>query len=165
MKMDSWKTRACALLLAGTGALAPPAYAQAPAPAPVAQATPFVVEYTYKVGWGHQSEFIDLFKKNHYPILRRLKQMGYIREIAVAYPMNHAGEADRWDMRVTVTFRDIAASLPDPVVDKAIIAELYPDKKTFEREEQRRFELLIEHTDVPVYVEDMKGWDAPAPEA
>src|SRR5688500_17861870 len=158
MKMDSWKLRAGALLLAGAGTLAPAAFAQAPAPA-----APFVVEYTYKVGWGHQSEFIDLFKKNHYPILRRLKQMGYIREIAVAYPMNHAGEADRWDMRVTVTFRDIAASLPDPAVDKAIIAELYPDKKTFEREEQRRFELLIEHTDVPVYLEDMQDWDATAP--
>jgi hypothetical protein len=23
--------------------------------------------------------------------------------------------------------------------------------------------LLIEHTDVPVYLEDIKGWDAPAP--
>ena len=37
MKMDSWKTRACALLLAGAGVLAPATFAQVPAPA--AQAT------------------------------------------------------------------------------------------------------------------------------
>ena len=122
-KIDSWKMRACTLLLACAGSVAPPAFAQSPTPA-----TPFVVEYYYKVGWGHQDEFITLFKKNHYPVLRRLKQLGYIRDIGVAYPVNHAGEADRWDMRVTVTFRDANASLPDPAVDKAIIAELYPDK-------------------------------------
>lgn len=66
-------------------------------------------------------------------------------------------------MRVTVTFRDADASLPSPAVDKAIIAELYRDKATFEREEKRRFGLLIEHTDVPVYLEDIKEWGAPAP--
>ena len=158
--MDRWKTAACTLLLACTGWAATPALAQV-----TTAGKPFVVEYTYKVGWGHLDEFISLFKKNHYPVLQRLKQLGYIRDIGVAYPVNHAGEADRWDMRVTVTFRDANASLPDPALDKAIIAELYPDKKTFEREEQRRFELLIEHTDVPVFLEDMKDWDAPAPEA
>jgi hypothetical protein len=31
--------------------------------------------------------------------------------------------------------------------------------------EQRRLELLLEHTDVPVFLKDMKDWDAPAPEA
>ena len=156
--MDSWKMHAYTLLLACAGSLALPALAQSPTPA-----APFVVEYYYKVGWGHQDEFITLFKKNHYPVLRRLKQLGYIRDIGIAYPVNHAGEADRWDMRVTVTFRDANASLPDPAVDKTIIAELYPDKATFEREEKRRFELLIEHTDVPVYLEDIKEWDAPVP--
>ena len=158
--IDRLKTGACALVLACAGWSAPPALAQS-----TTAGEPFVVEYTYKVEWGHLDEFISLFKKNHYPVLQRLKQLGYVRDIGVAYPVNHAGEADRWDMRVTVTFRDANASLPDPAVDKAIIAELYPDKKTFEREEQRRFELLIEHTDVPVFLEDMKDWDAPAPEA
>ena len=31
-------------------------------------------------------------QENHYPILKRLQAMGYIREISAAFPVNHAGE-------------------------------------------------------------------------
>lgn len=158
--IDGWKTGALALFLACTATHPSVACAQSPT-ASSAPAAPFVVEYTYKVKWGHQGEFIDLFKKNHYPVLKRLKELGYVRDIGVAYPVNHAGEADRWDMRVTVTFRDANAALPDPAVDKAITDALYPDQKAFEQEEQRRFELLLEHTDVPVFIEDLAEWDKP----
>ena len=27
--------------------------------------------FFYKVKWGHQEEFVDLFQKNHYPVLRK----------------------------------------------------------------------------------------------
>ena len=30
--------------------------------------------YFYRVTWGHQEEFVELFKKNHYPVLK--EQMG-----------------------------------------------------------------------------------------
>jgi hypothetical protein len=39
-----------------------------------------------------------------------------------------------------------------------IIKELYPDQAKFRAEEQRRFEILIEHMDVPVRVDDLSGW-------
>ena len=32
---------------------------------------PFAVEYYYTVKWGHTDEFIRLFKKNHYPLLKK----------------------------------------------------------------------------------------------
>src|SRR5208282_3168915 len=32
---------------------------------------PFVVEYYYKAKWGHADEFLQLFKKNHYPLLKK----------------------------------------------------------------------------------------------
>ncbi len=32
---------------------------------------PFVVEYYYKTKWGHADEFLQLFKKNHYPLLKK----------------------------------------------------------------------------------------------
>jgi hypothetical protein len=32
---------------------------------------PYIMEYYYKVQWGHQQEFLQLFLKNHYPLLRR----------------------------------------------------------------------------------------------
>ena len=31
---------------------------------------PYTMEYYYKVQWGHQQEFLQLFLKNHYPLLR-----------------------------------------------------------------------------------------------
>ncbi len=39
-----------------------------------------------------------------------------------------------------------------------IIDELYPDRATFEREEQRRFQLLLEHMDVPISRDDLSDW-------
>ena len=130
------------------------------APSAPGQATarPFAVEYYYKVKWGHQEEFIDLYKKNHYPILQRLQKLGYIREMSAAYPINHAGEEKRWDFRFTIVFRDANAALPDPDLDAAIVKELYPEQETFKKEEQRRFELLLEHMDVPIDVDDLTKW-------
>ena len=90
-------------------------------PTPAAAAEPYVVEYYYKVKWGRQDKQIDLFKKNHYPILKRLQAMGYIRGISAAFPVNHAGPEDRWDLRITITFRDALAALPDSAVDGPIV--------------------------------------------
>ena len=36
-----------------------------------AKEQPYVVEYYYKAKWGHADEFIALFKKNHYPVLKK----------------------------------------------------------------------------------------------
>ena len=41
-------------------------------PNPAAQAAARAertVWYFYRVKWGHQEEFVDLFQKNHYPVL------------------------------------------------------------------------------------------------
>src|SRR5947199_6816772 len=45
---------------------------------PQAKDTPFVVEYYYKAKWGHANEFIALFKKNHYPLLKKEIELGRI---------------------------------------------------------------------------------------
>ena len=39
---------------------------------------PYTVEYYYKVQWGHQQEFLDLFLKNHYPLLKSIEATGRI---------------------------------------------------------------------------------------
>lgn len=135
------------------------ARAQSPPPAVNADASEaYVVEYYYKLKWGHQDEFIDLFKRNHFPLLKRLQALGYIREISAAFPVNHAGENKRWDFRVTIVFKNIQSSLPDDAVDGPILKELFPDQTKFKAEEQRRFELIEEHMDVPIFVEQTKSW-------
>lgn len=117
----------------------------------------FAVEYSYKVQWGHFDEFMELYQRNHYPILRRYQQMGRILRMTAAYPINHASESARWDLRYTIVWKD-AATAHDDFDPSAIVKELYPDTARFRAEEQRRFELLLEHTDVPVYIDDLADW-------
>jgi hypothetical protein len=39
---------------------------------------PYTVEYYYKCQWGHQQEFLQLFLKNHYPLLKKIQTTGRI---------------------------------------------------------------------------------------
>ncbi len=118
---------------------------------------PFAVEYYYKVKWGHFDEFVELYTKNHYPILQRMLKMGRILSMSAAYPINHAGEVTRWDFRFTIVWKDAATAYED-FDQSPIVKELYPDQDKFKKEEQQRFELLLEHMDVPVFLDDLKKW-------
>ena len=119
--------------------------------------TTFAVEYYYKVKWGYFDEFMELYKRNHYPVLQRQQKLGRIVRMNAVFPVNHAGEANRWDMRFTIVWKD-AATAHDDFDIAPIVKELYPDQPKFRKEEQRRFELLVEHMDIPVSVDDLAGW-------
>ena len=110
---------------------------------------PFVAEYYYKAKWGHADEFIALFKKNHYPVLRKEMELGRILEVRAVQPRFHATEDGRWDYRVTIVFKN-AAIANDNFDSSAIIKQLYPDQDTYKKEEQRRFEILDAHWDLPI---------------
>lgn len=131
-------------------------FAQTPSRSGPVPPTAFVVEYYYKVKWGYFDEFMALYRKNHLPILRRHQESGRILEMSATFPRYHAGEDKRWDMRFTIVYRDLAAAYES--TGHALIRELYPDQATFRKEEQRRFELLLEHIDVPVTIDDLKTW-------
>ena len=118
---------------------------------------PFVYEFSYKVKWGHFEEFLELYKKNHLPILREQMKRGEILAISAVFPVNHSSESVRWDLRVVVTYRD-AIVAHENTLEQPWAKALYPDQASFKAEEQRRFELLLEHTDVPVAVEDAATW-------
>jgi len=110
---------------------------------------PFVVEYYYKVKWGYADEFITLFKKNHYPLLQKQVEMGRMLKVSAATPRYHTTEDGRWDYRVTIVFKN-AATADDGFDEKALIKQLYPDQATYKKEEQRRFEILEAHWDLPI---------------
>ena len=135
------------LLLAAGFVSAPQAIAQE-----ARQDQSYVVEYYYKVKWGFADEFIQLFKKNHLPVLKKQIEAGRIVSVKIEKPRYHSTEDGRWDYRVTILFKS-AAAFHDPnapEAEQAIIKQLYPDQGTFKREEQRRFEILIAHWDVPI---------------
>jgi hypothetical protein len=143
--------RAAALLADAAGSRGPAA-AETPAssPSPAVEAgTPFVVEYYYKAKWGFAEEFARLFRKNHLPVLRRQVESGRFLEVKAEKPRYHATEEGRWDFRVTIVFRSAAAAA-GPSGEEEIKKQLFPDQETFRREEQRRFEILLSHWDLPV---------------
>lgn len=118
-------------------------------PAGLATEVPYVVEYYYKVRWGHAEEFLALFLKNHYPVLTKQIETGRLREVRIEQARLHNPEADRWDYRVTLVFANVVAA-HDKTHEPMIMRLLYPDQDTFQREEARRFELLLAHWDTPV---------------
>jgi hypothetical protein len=113
------------------------------------QDQPYVIEYYYKVKWGHAEEFLTLFKKNHYPVLKKEIELGRIIKVTMSAPRYHSTEDGRWDYRVTIIFRD-AATANDNFDSESLIRKLYPDQESYKKEEQRRFEILDSHWDLPL---------------
>ena len=111
---------------------------------------PYTVEYYYKVQWGHQQEFLDLFLKNHYPLLQKVVSSGRMLSVKIESPAYHTTEDGRWDYRVTIRFKNSTLATTSNPDEAAMIRELWPDQATYKREEQRRFEILLAHWDLPV---------------
>ena len=144
-------TLAIAFLLAA----ARPIFAQG-SPAHSAPDQPYSIEYYYKVQWGHQQEFLQLFLKNHYPLLKKVEETGRILSVKIETPANHMTEESRWDYRVTIVFKNSAAA-NEPFEEDALKKQLWPDQATYSKEEQRRFEILDAHWDLPIRNVDLDG--------
>jgi len=105
--------------------------------------------YFYKVKWGYQDEFVKLFQRNHLPILREEMKSGRIKDVRTFVPTYHGDGRSDWTFAVVIVYKDIAA-MTAPSQDAEIAKRLYPDQAKFEKEEQRRFEILEAHWDVPL---------------
>jgi hypothetical protein len=126
-----------------------------PLTAPAQNASPptdsfFIVEDYYKIKWGYADEFIDLWKKNHYPLLKKTQENGDIIEVRAEKPTLHSGEDTRWDFKVIIVWKnaELGVGKEDPTLRYRKL--LYPDLQKLQRDEQHRFSLLIAHWDVIV---------------
>ena len=141
-----------AAIAALAGWLGIPAAAPLRAQAPAAQSAGHAERttwYFYRIKWGFQDEFVDLFARNHYPVLKEEMKTGRVTAVRTFVPTYHGdGRAD-WTFAVSITYRDTAA-MTGPSNDDEIVRRLYPDQVTFRREEKRRFEILDAHWDVPL---------------
>jgi len=117
---------------------------------------PFVIEYYYKTKWGHADEFITLFRKNHYPVLKKEVELGRMLRVSAVAPVYHTTEDGRWDYRVTIVYKN-AAVAHDNFDSASLIKQLYPDQETYKKEEQRRFEILDAHWDLPIKDLDLES--------
>ena len=107
----------------------------------------FTIENYYKVKWGFSDEFINLWKINHYPLLKKAIEKGDIISVDAEKPKLHSGEDTRWDFKVTIVFKDVKAAF-DPDLTTPYKKQLYPDLDKLTKDEQHRFELLLSHWDV-----------------
>ncbi len=144
------------ICLLATGGIAPSLLAQGAPPQGGAD-QPYTVEYYYKVQWGHQQEFLDLFLKNHYPLLQKIVSTGRMLSVKIESPAYHTTEDGRWDYRVTIRFKNSTLATTTNPDEERMMRELWPDQATYKREEQRRFEILLAHWDLPVTEITPKG--------
>lgn len=109
----------------------------------------FIIENYYKVKWGYADEFINLWKVNHYPLLKKAIEKGDIISVEAGKPKLHSGEDTRFDFKVTIVFKTEKLAF-DPNLTKQYEKQLYPDLDKLKKDEQHRFELLIAHWDVMI---------------
>lgn len=129
--------------------LAAPMLAQG-APPQGGAGQPYSVEYYYKAQWGHQQEFLSLFLKNHWPLLKKIESTGRILSLKIESPAYHTTEDGRWDYRVTIVYKDSTVATTANPDEEGFIKQLWPDQATYQKEERLRFEILLAHWDLPV---------------
>jgi hypothetical protein len=123
--------------------------------AQIKQDESFTIENYYKAKWGYADEFIDLWKRNHYPLLKKAQEKGDIIKVSAEKPILHSGEDTRWDFKVTIVFKNTQLAF-DPDLTTPYKKQLYPDTEKLVRDEQHRFELLLAHWDVMVENVELK---------
>ena len=110
---------------------------------------PVTAAYFYKVKWGYQNEFLELYKRNHYPVLEAMVKSGRLVEVQTWTPRFHGDGRSDWTFMSVLIFTSWGA-MADNSEEQKIIQDLFPDQERFQREEQRRFEILEAHWDVPL---------------
>ncbi|MGA9025468.1 MAG: hypothetical protein WB440_05385 [Steroidobacteraceae bacterium] len=141
------RTRAAAigglfLAAAVLGRAIPPAAAAAAADS----LPPYQVEWVYRVKWGHDEEFWQIFQKTQIPVLDKEKELGYVTGYQVFRPGLHTGEESRWNYRVVITYKDLLSSTKGRSLEK----QLFPDREAYRKIENRRWELVDAHYDLPI---------------
>ena len=78
--------------------------------------------------WGHQQEFLQLFLKNHYPLLQKNVESGRMLSVSLETPANHTTEDGRWDYRVTIRFKNSTLATTANPDEERLIRQLWPDQ-------------------------------------
>ena len=118
------------------------AIAQAPAPS-----KPYQVEWVYKVRYGFQDEWWRIFQKYQVAAFDEEKRRGYVQSYSIVRPGEHAGEDSRWDYRIVITYRSWEGSQHEGEVLRA----LFSDRAALTRDDNRRWELTLNHWDLPIH--------------
>src|SRR5260370_4594473 len=86
---------------------------------------------------------------NHYPLLKKIVEMGRMMSVKIETPANHMTEDARWDYRVTILFKNSTVATTANSEEESLIKRLWPDQETYKREEQRRVASFLEPWGLP----------------
>ena len=104
---------------------------------------PFTVEYYYSVKYGYLNEWMELYKRNHWPVMMAEMNLGHVLDIKIDRQRTLPPESHRWYVRINIPFANVQTAHNIVARGKEErMAKLFADRDLFEREEQRRFELL-----------------------
>jgi hypothetical protein len=117
------------------------AIAQAPTP------KPYQVEWVYRIKYGYQAEWWKIFQTYQIAILDREKQLGYVTNYIVQRPGLHTSEDARWDYRIIITYPNWEGSTHEGEIDR----QLFTDRAAEAKDDQRRWELTLNHWDLPIH--------------
>lgn len=108
---------------------------------------PYQVEWVYRIQYGHQAEWWKIFQTYQIAILDREQQLGYVTNYIVERPGLHTSEDSRWDYRIVITYANWEGSTHEGEVQH----QLFPDHTVLDQEEQKRWELTLNHWDLPIH--------------
>ena len=107
-------------------------------------------EWVYRIRYGYQDEWWQLFRRYELVELDASKRSGEVVGYNVYRASLHTDEAARWDYRVIVTYRDIAATQELRAREAVVIRGLFHDEATYKADTRRRWELTLNHWDLPI---------------
>jgi hypothetical protein len=131
------------------------AFSQQAATASTPVTKPVIEEWVYRTKYGYKDEWWAIFKKYQIAILERQKQLGYVKDFTVYATSLHAGEEYRWDYRVIIV--RASADAPPGQSEGEVAKQLFPDQARFKSEENRRWELTLNHSDLPIHLVNLDG--------
>lgn len=98
----------------------------------------------YKITAGHQAEWVSLYSHYHYPILKSLKERGFIQSITLLKRDRHH-LVPAWDYELQIVWRDKVAQVTGDSPE--LLHKLFPDWADYQKNEARRWEITAEHWD------------------
>jgi hypothetical protein len=108
------------------------------------------VEWVYRIKPGFIDEWWTIFRTYDVPVLDEQARRGDVLRYEIQQPEMHSSEDVRWDYRVIVTYRD----RDGPSREDAVARALFPDSVVRKRAENRRWELTVNHWDLPFHIVD-----------
>jgi hypothetical protein len=100
----------------------------------------------YKLPPGRQDEWLALYKKSHFPMMKWQIEHGQVLSETVYTRAIHE-LSPSWDIAIVIVLPPAAQRKKPELTRAQLMHQIYPDLDEFVREEKQRWALTLEHWD------------------